>query len=87
MREWMAARKPIEGRLHATERALRRAMNTSSLATYMGQGQALAAQWSTLNLARQAAVVAALLDHAVIGPGTPGARSVDPVRVSPVWRL
>jgi len=87
MREWMAARKPIEDRLHANERRLRRAMNTGSLATLAGQGAALGAQWGTLNLARQAAIVAALLDHAVIHPGTPGARSVDPARVSPVWRL
>jgi len=87
MREWMAARKPIEERLQGNERRLRRSMNTSSLAAFVGQGQALATQWDTLNLTRQAAIVAALLDHAVIHPATPGARSVDPNRVSPVWRL
>ena len=87
MREWQAARKPIDERLAATERALRRAMNTTSLAAYVGHGQALTKQWSTLTIRQQAPIVASLLAHAVIHPGTPGARSVDPARVSPVWRL
>ena len=42
MREWLAARKPIEERIGLTERKLRQAMNTGSLAAYIGQGQALA---------------------------------------------
>lgn len=87
LREWMAARKPIEERVQATERALRWAMNTGSLAAYVGQGEVLGNQWDTLTLRQQAPIVSALLDHAVILPGTPGARSVDPERVSPVWRL
>ena len=36
-----------------------------------------------LNLDRQDAIVEALLDHVVIGPGTPGARMLDLSRVSP----
>ena len=87
MREWQAARKPIEERVQFTERNLRRAMNTTSLAAFVGQGQALTKQWASLTLRQQAPVVASLLAHAVIHPGTPGARSVDPNRVSPVWRL
>lgn len=43
--------------------------------------------WSGLNLDRQTAIVRALLDHAVIKPGVSGARSLDPARVEPVWKL
>ena len=39
------------------------------------------------DFARQAEIVRAVVDHVVIGPGSPGARSVDPARVQPVWRL
>jgi site-specific DNA recombinase len=87
MRQWMAARRPIEERVEANERKLRRAMNTDSLSEIVGRGVALSDQWSTLNLTRQAAIVRAVLDHAVVNPGVRGAHSVDPRRVSPVWRL
>jgi hypothetical protein len=31
-------------------------------------------------------IVAAVLDHAVIGPGRRGYNRFDPARVTPVWR-
>ena len=34
-----------------------------------------------------AAIVAAVLDFATIAPGSPAARSVDPNRIIPTWRL
>jgi DNA invertase Pin-like site-specific DNA recombinase len=86
-REWMAARKVIADRIDANHRKLRRATHSSHLVAVLGQGQALSAQWADLNLDRQRAIVDALLDHAVIGPGVSGARALDPERVTPVWRL
>jgi hypothetical protein len=86
-REWMTARKPIEGRLQEAERRLSRATRSGALAGLPGNGDALRAQWAGLNLARQHAIVAAVLDHAVIGPGVIGAKALDPNRVQPVWRL
>jgi site-specific DNA recombinase len=86
-REWLQARNPIEARIRQTERRLARLSNNTALLDVVGQGSALRTAWTTLTLDRQAAVVRAILDHAVIAPGTPGARSLDPARVTPVWRL
>jgi len=86
-KEWMSARSPIEQRLRDSERRLSRATSTSALDGLIGLGGALGAQWADLNLDRQHAVITTLLDHAVITPGTPGARSLDPARVQPHWRF
>lgn len=86
IREWMAARKPIEARIHGAEKTLGRLTQTDALTGLVGHGAQVRATWETLPLTRQAAIVAAILDHAVIAPGTSGARSVDPERVTPVWR-
>lgn len=84
-KEWMAARSPIEARLTAAKRTAAQLSNTADVARYIGQGDALRAQWSELNLDRQRAIVAAVLDHAVIGP--PVGNGFDPSRVRPAWRL
>lgn len=87
VREWMKARRPIEGRIEEAERRLARATRSDTLQGLVGNGDALRTQWAGLSLGRQHAIVAAILDHAVIGPGVSGARSLDPARVKPVWRL
>lgn len=87
MREWMTARKPIEQRRDAAAKQLASLTRTDALAGLVGNGQALGASWNTLNLSRQHAIVGALVDHIVIGPGTPGARSLDRASVNIVWRL
>lgn len=86
-REWMAARNPIESRIRDAERRLERATRSEALAGLPGNGEALRDQWAGLNLVRQHAIVAAVLDHAVIAPGTAGATGLDPARVQPCWRL
>lgn len=86
-REWTAARKPIEARLKRAEQRLRRLQRTTVLDGLPGHGSELRRQWSTLNLDRQQAIVAAILDHAVIGPGTRSGRRFDSARVRPVWKL
>lgn len=87
VREWMAARNPIEARIRDAERRMARATRNQALAGLPGNGSALRARWSDLNLDRQHAIVAAVLDHAVIRPGSAGARALDPSRVQPIWRL
>lgn len=87
MREWLTARKPIEDRISRAERRLARANDTDALPSLIGNGQALGRAWGSLNLDRQVAIITALLDHAVIAPGVLGARSLDPARVHPVWKL
>jgi len=85
--EWMNARRPIEDRIEATERQLARSTGSNTLIGLAGDGKALAQSWADLNLDRQVAIVSAVLDHAVVAPGTPGARAANPDRVTPVWRL
>ena len=87
LRDWLEAKKPIEARIEAAQRRIARSTRTDALQGLPGQGKALLDTWDTLSLTRQAAIVAAVLDHAVIGPGLPSARNVDPARVQPVWRL
>ncbi|HWJ96518.1 MAG TPA: recombinase family protein [Acidimicrobiales bacterium] len=87
VREWMAARRPIEDRIDQAQRKVARLGNSDALVGLVGNGGELRSRWAGLNLTRQAAIVAAILDHAVIGPGTPGARAFDANRVELVWRL
>ncbi|MEO9237802.1 MAG: recombinase family protein [Jatrophihabitantaceae bacterium] len=87
LREWLQARKPIEDRISRAERQLARANDTDALPSLIGNGRELGRAWDSLNLDRQVAIIKARLDHAVIGPGQPGARSLDPARVQPVWKL
>jgi len=84
--EWMTARKRIEDRINANERRVRRATSTTRLAAVMGQGRSLRTEWAGLNLDRQRAIVDTVLDHAVIGPGSRGARNLDPERLRLIWR-
>ena len=83
----MGARSSIQARVDKTEKALARLTCTDALTGLVGNGQALRGAWSGLNLTRQHAIVRAVLDHAVIGAGTLGARELDPARVAPAWRL
>ena len=86
VREWMTARRPIEDRIVGTERRLARMTHSDALTGLVGNGNALRAQWDELNLSRQHAIIAAVLDHAVIAPVPRGGR-FDPRRVDPIWRL
>ncbi|WP_188108900.1 recombinase family protein [Mycolicibacter arupensis] len=86
-REWIAARDPITDRITAARRDIATATDTTAVYELAGTGSALRTEWDGLDLGRQQAIVKAVLDHAVIAPGTPGARSLDIGRVAPVWRV
>ncbi len=86
-RDWLTARKPIQDRIDTAERSLARLSRSETLAGLVGHGHQLRAGWAQLNLTRQHAIVAAILDHVIIAPGALGARSFDPARVDPRWRL
>jgi len=85
-REWRAARTPIEQRVTERKRQLAQSTRTDALLGLPTGGEQLRQFWDDLPLTRQAAIVAAVLDHAVIAPGTAGARALDLARVQPVWR-
>lgn len=86
-REWITARDPITTRIRDTERQLAHLTGSTALTGLIGHGDALRAQWDDLTLDRQHAIIKAVLDHTVIAPGTPGARSLDINRVQPHWRV
>jgi len=85
MREWMAARRAIEDRINDAERRMARATRTDALRGLVGNGDALRAQWAGLNLGRQHAIVAAILDHASLPPASP--EPAAGTGTGPVWRL
>lgn len=85
--EWLAAKQPIEQRREAAQRQLVSLNHSSALAGLVGNGDTLRRSWAEFNLSRQQAITAALVDSIIVGPGQPGARRLDPDRVSVTWRL
>jgi hypothetical protein len=83
--EWKAARESIEARIDSTNRQLRQITGGNSLAGLVGNGSQLRSTWATLNLSRQAAIIAAVLDFATVNPATSRGRGFDPFRVVPAW--
>ena len=86
MREWMAAKKPIQERLTAARRQLAKATHTNALSAYVGNGAGLRAEWDALDLSQQHAIVAAVVDSVVVGPARRGYNRFDESRLTPVWR-
>ncbi len=85
--EWLTARQAIEDRVHAAERDLATATDTTAISEVIGRGAQLGGQWHELSLDRQVAVIRAVVDHVVIAPVTKRDIKVDPTRITPVWRL
>jgi site-specific DNA recombinase len=86
-REWIVARDPITARITQARRDIAAATDTTAIFELAGTGGILREQWPDVDLGRQQAIIKAVLDHAVIAPGTPGARSLDINRVQPCWRI
>ncbi|GFP51819.1 serine recombinase [Mycobacterium kansasii] len=86
-REWIAARDPITDRITATRRDIAAATDTTNVTELAGTGHLLRGQWDDLDIDRQQTIIKAVLDHAVIAAGTPGARSLDINRVRPHWKV
>jgi site-specific DNA recombinase len=84
--EWLAARGPIEQRQTLARKRLAALNRTTTLADHVGNAKALRERWSGLSLTRQESIVAAVLDHLVVGPGRPGYNKFDESRLTPVWR-
>jgi site-specific DNA recombinase len=86
LQEWMAARKPIEQRLTSARKQLAKVSRTSALDGYVGNGEGLRAEWASLDLSQQHAIVAAVVDSVVVGPARRGYNRFDESRLTPVWR-
>ncbi|MCU1557280.1 MAG: serine recombinase [Microbacteriaceae bacterium] len=83
--EWKAAREPIEARIYSISRQLGQITGGNTLSGLIGNGNALRESWATLNLSRQAAIIAAILDFATITPAKTRGRAFDPFRIVPTW--
>ena len=84
--EWSAARAPIEQRVTDARKRLSRLNRTTALDGHVGNASDLRERWASLPLTRQHAIVAAVLDHVLVGPGRRGYNRFDPSRFTPVWR-
>ena len=85
--EWLAARAPIEQRVTDARKRLARLNRTTALDGHVGNAADLREKWAGLPLTRQHGIVAAVLDHLVVGPGRRGLNKFDPSRFTPVWRV
>ncbi|MDP9261778.1 MAG: recombinase family protein [Actinomycetota bacterium] len=86
MDELRAARKPIEQRLSNARKQLAKVSRSSVLDRYVGNGEGLRAEWDSLDLSQQHAIVAAVVDSVVVGPARRGYNRFDESRLTPVWR-
>jgi hypothetical protein len=84
--EWRAAREPIERRMQAARRQLSRDGRSRALDAYVGKGEELRADWAGLDLSQQHALVEAVVDHVIVGPGRRGYNRFDESRLTPFWR-
>ena len=84
--EWLKARRRIDERVTTNKKKLSRMTFTSALDGFVGNSEQLRTKWSDLPLARQQAVVAAVIDHVVASPALKGRNRFDPNRFTPVWR-
>lgn len=87
MPEWRTARVPIEQRRTHARKQLAKATRTTVLDGYVGNADQLRADWDTLDLTRQHAIVAAIVDHVSVAPGRRGYNRFDESRLRPFWRL
>ena len=88
MHEWLGARKSIEARLEQSRRQLARLNRNDTLAGLAGTGRHLRELWNSpeMGLSRQAATVAAVIEHVIIKPAQRKSNRFDHHRVVPVWR-
>ncbi len=88
--EFMAARAPLEARLEAATRRRQRERGMNALAGFESGSGALGTRWDELSLDRKRAIIGALIDRIVVGPGRPG-WSFDEGRLAPpfgpVWKV
>jgi len=86
MAEWRKARDPIEQRISAARKQLAKTTRASALDPFIGKSDELRSDWGNLDLSQQHAIVAAVLDHLVVGPARRGYNRFDETRLTPLWR-
>jgi hypothetical protein len=85
--EWLKARAPIEKRQTLAKKKLAALNRATALVPFIADAKQVREQWQTMTLSRQHQIVAALLDHIVVGPARRGYNRFDESRLHPVWRV
>lgn len=85
--EYLTAGATIRKRQETARKRLAALNSTSVLSEHLGNAAGLRERWAGLTLTRQQQIVAAVLDHVVVGPGRRGFNKFDPARLAPVWRV
>src|SRR3954447_11960305 len=86
MEEMRAARKPIEQRLCNARKQLSKVSRSTVIDRYVGNGAGLRAEWDSLDLSQQHAIVAAVIDSVAVGPARRGYNRFDESRLTPRFR-
>ena len=84
--EWLKARPPIEKRQTTAKKRLAALNRTTALLPFLADSR-VREQWQAMTLTRQQQIVAALLDHVVVGPAVRGRNRFDHSRLAAVWRV
>ncbi len=79
LREWMAAREPLQRRLEALRADLRAPVAPPAVLTSPG---ALRAAWDDLSFDQRREVLASVIDRVEVGPAVRGRQRFDPNRVT-----
>lgn len=87
MNQLKAASKPIEQRLTTARKQLAKVTHGGLLDSYVGHSDRLRADWDSLDLSQQHAIVAAVIDSVRVGPARKGYNRFDESRLEPVLRL
>jgi DNA invertase Pin-like site-specific DNA recombinase len=83
MDQMRAARKPIEQRLNNARKQLTKVSRSSVIDRYVGNAAALRAEWDSLDLSQQHAIVASVIDSVIVGPARRGYNRFDESRLTP----
>jgi DNA invertase Pin-like site-specific DNA recombinase len=84
---YVRAVRQIDDKLRALDRLAAMTFRRTEIDAYKSHPGRLRREWPNLPLSRQQAVLKAVLDHVVIGPGVRGKGSIPEDRFHPVWRV
>lgn len=84
--EWLAARSPLEARRDALRATVAASAAAPAAVPYIGRSGRLEADWPTLTLDQQRAIVAAVVDRVVVAKASHRGPGFDSGRVVVEWR-
>lgn len=86
MREWVAAREPLQARLDAARASATPNAAPSALANLLGKKGALRTAWDDLTFDQRQDVLRIIIERVVIAPAVRGRNKYDPDRVTIEYR-